>query len=157
MNYLFLFLSSPRDFLIDFRQRGGRERNIDRLPLVRHLARDQTCNLGLCPHRESNPWPFSLQDNTPTKWATLARAWIISCDIDLLLPVKGIIVSMVWVLLKTSMFCVGFLCLHSLLGVWLAVQMQDFMITLHYLSFPVSCFYTFPGSWPLWYPTLIWG
>ena len=29
-------------------------------------TRDQTCNLGVCPDRESYPPPFGAQDNTPT-------------------------------------------------------------------------------------------
>ena len=45
-------------------------------------SRDWTRNLGMCPDRESHPRPFGgactgqhvAQDNTPTNWATRARA-----------------------------------------------------------------------------------
>ena len=35
---------------------------------------EQTCNLGVCPDQESNEWPFSSWDDTPTNWATPAMA-----------------------------------------------------------------------------------
>ena len=57
-------------------ERGGQnhqcERNTDHLPLKHTLTRDQTLNLGMC--RESNLWPFILQDDALTNWATLAGA-----------------------------------------------------------------------------------
>ena len=68
--------------LIDFKERwresgrgGGREismweRSIDQLPLVHVLTRDWTCNLSMCPDQESNPPPFSTQDDAPPNWAT---------------------------------------------------------------------------------------
>ena len=39
------------------------ERNIDWLPFVRTLTGDQICNLGMCPDRELNLWPFGLQED----------------------------------------------------------------------------------------------
>ena len=70
--------------LIDFREKGRegeRQRNIDVREktstgclLVHTLTGDQFSNAGRCPNQESNPRPFSLQDEAPTKRATLARA-----------------------------------------------------------------------------------
>ena len=37
-------------------------------------TRDWNHNLDMCPDWESNPQPFSLPGDTPTHWATLARA-----------------------------------------------------------------------------------
>ena len=62
----FLFLSSPEDILINFRERGRwgerereiereRERDIDQLPLECAQTRDQTHNPGACPDQELNP------------------------------------------------------------------------------------------------------
>ena len=39
-------------------------------------TRDWTCNLGMCSDWQLNPWPFSLQEDAPTNWATPARAMI---------------------------------------------------------------------------------
>ena len=46
------------------RGRGGEERETD----VRHAPRlwDQTCNLGMCPDRGSDPQPFGVRDSTLT-------------------------------------------------------------------------------------------
>ena len=74
------FKSSPEDMFIDFRARGrGREgrrereretlisgRNIDQLPPIYALTRDQTCNLGMCPDQGSNLQPSGVQDIAPT-------------------------------------------------------------------------------------------
>ena len=48
-------------------EKGGRgtsvwERNINWLPAARAPTRDPTCNPGICPDWELNPWPFSLWD-----------------------------------------------------------------------------------------------
>ena len=51
-----------------------RERNIHEWPLTHTPTGAWTQNLGLYPDRKLNLWPFSLQNNTPTKWATPARA-----------------------------------------------------------------------------------
>lgn len=45
--------------LIDVRERGEKERNIDWLPLVLTPTRDQTHSLGRCPDQELNLQPFS--------------------------------------------------------------------------------------------------
>ena len=49
----------------------GRERekhqNINWLPPIRGPTGDQTHNLGVCPHRESNLQPFGAWNNPPTK------------------------------------------------------------------------------------------
>ena len=37
-----------------------------------------TCNFGRYPDRESNQQPFSVQDDSPTNWATPARATYIN-------------------------------------------------------------------------------
>ena len=42
------------------------ERNIDWLPSICNPTRDQTCNLGKCPDRESNLQPFGVWDGTAT-------------------------------------------------------------------------------------------
>ena len=51
------------------RGRGGyqceREASIGGLPLLPTLTVDGTCNLGLCPHWESNPQPSGVWDDTP--------------------------------------------------------------------------------------------
>ena len=55
--YFILFLSLPKDMLIDFREKERkreRERNTDRLPLVHTPTGDKTCNTSLSPDRESN-------------------------------------------------------------------------------------------------------
>ena len=39
------------------------ERNIYPLPLTCAPARDWASNPGMCPDRESNQWPFALQDD----------------------------------------------------------------------------------------------
>ena len=77
----FFFGSSPEDMPTDFRERGREgketsmgERNIRGLPLSHAPTRGQTCNLGMCPEWESNPWPFGLWEDAPTNWAILARA-----------------------------------------------------------------------------------
>ena len=72
---MFSFLSSPENiFSLPGSSGGGEkegerqtdrsmwERNIDWLPSHRRLG------------WELNPWPFGLHNNTPTKWATPARA-----------------------------------------------------------------------------------
>ena len=46
MLLLIFFQSSPEDMLIDWRERDVR--NIDQLPPVCTLTRDQTYNLGMC-------------------------------------------------------------------------------------------------------------
>ena len=67
-----------RWLLIDFRERrreGDKEE--EKYQLVASPTSpsgNQTYNLGLCPDPELNPWAFSLWDNTPTNWATSARA-----------------------------------------------------------------------------------
>ena len=54
------------------RRKRGREtlmweKHIDWLPLT-HRTRDQTCNPGMCPDKESNQWLFGLWDNAqPTE------------------------------------------------------------------------------------------
>ena len=50
------------------------ERNINWLPLICSLTGDWTRNLGMYPDWEWNPLRFGLLDDSPTNWATLARA-----------------------------------------------------------------------------------
>ena len=45
-DFIYLFLDTGRE--------KEREGNIDHLPLLCTLTRDQTCNLDMCPDRESN-------------------------------------------------------------------------------------------------------
>ena len=53
------------DMLIDFRERGREgEREGEKHCLVASH---------ICPNWRPNPQPFSVQDNAPTNWATLAR------------------------------------------------------------------------------------
>ena len=77
--FIFYFSASPEDMFTDFREEGGRKRERERNINVREkhwsVTWDQTHNLGMCPDQKLNPWPFSLWNNTPTNWATLARAW----------------------------------------------------------------------------------
>ena len=77
--------------LVDFRDRGGREknikvRNINQLPPICAPTGDQTCNRGGCPDWNLNPWRFDLWDNAPTNWATLARTkgqyLLIACHVQ---------------------------------------------------------------------------
>ena len=72
-------------FIYFFRERGERrekerQRNINVREKHQLIAfptcsnRDQICNPSMCPDQESNPWPFSLQDDThPTEshWSGL--------------------------------------------------------------------------------------
>ena len=55
------------------RETSMRETSIGCL-LVWAWTRDWTYNLGMCPDQESNLRPFGLWDDTPTNWATQARA-----------------------------------------------------------------------------------
>ena len=82
-NFSFCFKSWPKGiFFIAFRERGRekeRERHDVRETLigcllVSALTRYWPCNPGTHPDRWLNLRPFSLWDNTPTNWATLARA-----------------------------------------------------------------------------------
>ena len=50
-----------------------RETSVDCL-IIGAPTGDGNHNLGTRPDRESNPWPFSLRDSTPTHAAPLARA-----------------------------------------------------------------------------------
>ena len=73
---MLIFLSSPEDMLIDFRERGREEEEREgekhqgeketsiSFPV---LIREGTCNLGMYPGWESNPLCFSLQDDAPTE------------------------------------------------------------------------------------------
>ena len=74
-----LFFSFFLSFLLFFyREREGKggkkrgressmwERNINQLPLICTLSRDQTCNLGMCPDQETNWQPFTLWDDPQT-------------------------------------------------------------------------------------------
>ena len=79
--YPMLFLILTQRHAYWFLERGEgmerereQERNIDWLPIVHVQTGNSTGNIGMCPDWESNPWPFSLQDDTPTNWATVARA-----------------------------------------------------------------------------------
>ena len=56
------------------RQTSMWERNINWLSLICSLIRDQTSNLGVCPHQELNLQNFGVWDDIPTNWAILARA-----------------------------------------------------------------------------------
>ena len=53
---------------------GERERNTDRLPLLRAPTGNQTHILGMHPDQDSNAQPFGLPVDAPTKRGTLARA-----------------------------------------------------------------------------------
>ena len=63
---------SPKDFLIDFRERGRKEERRSKgeeHPLVvspTHPDQDLIYNLGMCPDQELKLQPFSLQDDTPS-------------------------------------------------------------------------------------------
>ena len=87
-SFLHFFILHPRIYHWFQRKRkgegewvGGREREkkhrcertINQLPPKWAVTGDWTCNLGMCPNQESNPWPFGLQDNTPTNWAIPTR------------------------------------------------------------------------------------
>ena len=47
-----------------------RERNINWLPVLQPLTRDQTRNPGVCPDWESNQQPFALQNNADQESCT---------------------------------------------------------------------------------------
>ena len=77
----------PLHFFIAFREegegegelRGERERHQCEKKTIGCLLicapnGDQTHSLGMCPGQEWNSQPSGLRDNTPTSWATLARA-----------------------------------------------------------------------------------
>ena len=74
----------PYSLILERVREEERERKINRLPLVRReksisclsdvASEDWTRNPGMCPEWALKPWPFSLQNDTPTNWATLARA-----------------------------------------------------------------------------------
>ena len=78
LSIIIFFLSSLEDMFIDLR---GRERNIDWLPLVSALTRDQTCNLGMWPEWELNPQTFGVWDNAPTNLATWSELPLFIKDI----------------------------------------------------------------------------
>ena len=76
----FILKARPRNcsyflkiMFIDLRERE-RERNIDLLPPICALTRDQTNNLGMFLDQELNLQPFGLWSNAPTYWATLPGA-----------------------------------------------------------------------------------
>ena len=48
--------------------------------------RDWTQNLGMCPDQDSSLQPFSLRDDTPTNWATPARAKANMFDLQCFAP-----------------------------------------------------------------------
>ena len=62
---------------IDFREKGREretlmwEKNINPLPPIRTPTGDWTCNLGMCPDQDSDPWSFGVWDDASTNWATL--------------------------------------------------------------------------------------
>ena len=73
--YFLIFLSSPKDMLIDFRERG-REKNINWLPFIGAMTRDWTRNPGMCPDGELNPRTFDLWANTqPTEIHQPGQWW----------------------------------------------------------------------------------
>ena len=83
-HFITSFLSSPKDMLINFREREGKkrergrepwmwERVIDQLPPCTVPDWGQTHNLDMCHDQKLNPWPFGPGDDAPTVWATLAR------------------------------------------------------------------------------------
>ena len=82
-SFFFFFFSHPRTCLLILERGEGKEKereiniivrgNINWLPLIYSPTRDQTCNLVMCPNQKLNPQPFSLWDDAPTNWATLAR------------------------------------------------------------------------------------
>ena len=72
---LFIIFSWGHDFREG--ERGGEREKHRLVASHRHPTRDQTHNLAVCPDQELNPRPFGLQDDTPTNWATSARAIII--------------------------------------------------------------------------------
>ena len=92
--FLILKLNQSPKYLLILEREEGRdrnreilmwERNINWLPLLHTLTGDGICNLDMFPNQESNPWPFGVQDDTSTNWATPARAiimlisWNFSC------------------------------------------------------------------------------
>ena len=65
------------------------ERNISWFLPICILTGDQTYNLGMCPDRELSLQPFGVRDDSPTSWATLARACLFSWQespVKLILP-----------------------------------------------------------------------
>ena len=63
------------------REKGReRERNID---LLFHLFMHSLADSSMCPDQEQNLQPFGLQNDAPTNWATLAKAWQNSLDLFL--------------------------------------------------------------------------
>ena len=73
--------------LIDFHLRKGkgerkRERNNTQLPPVGASTGDRTCNLGMCPDKELNLWPFGVWYDTPTNWTTPVRDNSMSFNTD---------------------------------------------------------------------------
>ena len=55
------------------------QRNIHWLPPVCTPTGDHTCNLGMCPDRESNLQRFGISNDTPTNLNHTARAIFIFC------------------------------------------------------------------------------
>ena len=69
--YLFYFLIFTQRYVYWFEGETEREmwkKNINKFLPIHTLIRYQTCNLGVCPDRDSNL--FSWQNDTPTSWAT---------------------------------------------------------------------------------------
>ena len=92
--------------LIDFRERRGRERNMDaraKQPLVAShvcLDWDWTCNLGMCSDKESNPKPSSSQTiQQPTE--PHAQGWNLNISLKTHLKISTALAGMaqlIWVL-----------------------------------------------------------
>ena len=65
------FQPSPEVIFIDFRSGGrGAEyinvRNVDWLPPIQTLTRDEIHNLDMCPNQGLNPQSFGAWDDVPT-------------------------------------------------------------------------------------------
>ena len=90
-----LFLSSSEDifslfwgFFFESERERQTDRQIERKKETHQCERETstgcflthpptgnwTATWGMCPDQESNLWPFALQNDEPTNWATLARA-----------------------------------------------------------------------------------
>ena len=65
--YIYIYPHQRTCLLILERDKGRkRERNINQLPPICTLIRNQTCNLGMCPDWGSSMQPFGPWDDAPT-------------------------------------------------------------------------------------------
>ena len=101
----------------------------------KHAQPDQGPNhiLGMCPDWELNPGPFSLQDNAPTNWATLARADLclfLNWVIFLSLRYKSSLYILDTSFLADYMICKYLYSVDCLFTVLMSFDKQKFLILL---------------------------